>query len=316
MTTTNHVTMPRILILLVFTGVTFRLALGAPAVPAGSGRIQNGGISTSTELDAGFQLLYELKPAEARGQFDAWQKAHPRDPLGSAAVAASYLFEECNRQGIFTFEFFLNDKRLLGSIALKPDQALRAGFFAAEQQARDLARLQLAVNPEDVNALFATMLDLGMRADYASMIEKHQLESLLMIREADEFAKKLLALAPDVSDAYFTLGAANYIIASLPEHKRFFFRLAGIRGAKDLGIQQMQVAALHGRYLKPFAKMLLALMALRDNKIEAAHTQLSELVAEFPRNPIFASEMAKLNVYSTAPNSRPWVVPSWRGPGY
>ena len=32
------------------------------------------------ELDAGFHLLYELKPEEARKQFEAWQKSHPEDP--------------------------------------------------------------------------------------------------------------------------------------------------------------------------------------------------------------------------------------------
>lgn len=47
------------------------------------------------ELDAGFHLLYEFKFEEARIQFDAWQKSHLEDPLGSASEAASYLFEEC-----------------------------------------------------------------------------------------------------------------------------------------------------------------------------------------------------------------------------
>jgi hypothetical protein len=76
------------------------------------------------ELEAGFHLLYELKPQEARNQFEAWQKSHPGDPLGSASEAASYLFEECYRQGVLTSEFFLNDKRFLGKIPLKPDPQL------------------------------------------------------------------------------------------------------------------------------------------------------------------------------------------------
>jgi hypothetical protein len=50
------------------------------------------------ELDTGFRMLYELNPAEARAQFAARQKTHPEAPLGSAAEAASYLFEECYRQ--------------------------------------------------------------------------------------------------------------------------------------------------------------------------------------------------------------------------
>src|SRR5580700_10445205 len=66
------------------------------------------------ELDTGFHLLYELKPVEARAQFEAWQKSHPQDPLGYASEAASYLFEECYRQGVLTSDFFLDDKRFLG----------------------------------------------------------------------------------------------------------------------------------------------------------------------------------------------------------
>jgi hypothetical protein len=42
------------------------------------------------EIEAGFHLLYELKPVEARTQFEAWQKSHPEDPLGIASEAASY----------------------------------------------------------------------------------------------------------------------------------------------------------------------------------------------------------------------------------
>jgi len=39
---------------------------------------------------------------------------------------------------------------------------------------------------------------------------------------------------------------------------------------------------------------MLALAALREKKLEVARIQLSELVAEFPGNPFFASELAKL----------------------
>jgi hypothetical protein len=257
----------------------------------------------ASDLDAGFRLLYELKPEEARTQFAVWQAAHPEDPLGSASEAASYLFEECYRQGVLTSEFFLDDKRFLGKIAIKPAQQMRDAFFAADLRAQDLARLRLETDPDDANALFSMTLSLGMQADYASLIEKHQVESLRMIREADQFAKKLLAVAPDAADAYLTLGAANYIIGSLPVLKRFLLHFKGISGNKRGGIQQLEIAAAHGRYLRPFAKILLAMAALREKKIALARTHLVELVAEFPQNPLFASELAKLDAFPDAANS-------------
>ena len=195
-----------------------------------------------------------------------------------------------------TSNFFLDEKPFLGKVAIKPDPDIRAAFFATDKRAQDLAQLRLQTSPNDTNALFSMTLSAGMEADYASLIDKHQVESLKMIRDADKYAKKLLLVAPEAADAYYTLGAANYIIGSLPGFKRFALGLAGIHGDKRIGIQQLEIAAERGHYLRPFAKILLALAALREKKPEVARTQLKELVAEFPENPLFTSELAKLSV--------------------
>lgn len=269
--------------------------LDVGAAPAASRQIPIQALHVP-ELEAGFHLLYELKPQEARKQFEAWQRSHPGDPLGRASEAASYLFEECYRQGVLTSEFFLNDKRFVGKIPLKPDPQIRAAFFAADTQAQDLAQLRLKADPDDANALFAMALSVGMEADYASLIDKHQLDSLKKIREADKYANKLLVIAPDAADAYLGLGTANYVIGSLPGIKKFFLGFAGIHGDKKAGIKQLEIAAERGHYLRPFAKILLALAALREKKPEVARMQLKELVAEFPENPLFSNELAKLKL--------------------
>jgi len=251
------------------------------------------GVSYAPGLEAGFHLLYELKPADARSQFAVWQATHPGDPLGSASEAASYLFEECYRQGVLTSEFFLDDKRLLGEVGLEPDRAGRAAFLAATRRAHDLSQLRLTINGDDANALFAMTLAVGLEADYAALIEKHQLDGLRMIRNAGSYARKLLQVAPDAADAYLVLGAANYLVGSQPLHKRLFLRVAGVRGDKSEGIQQLEIVAARGRYFRPFAKILLALAALREKQTELARAQLTELVAEFPQNSLFVSELAK-----------------------
>jgi hypothetical protein len=134
----------------------------------------------------------------------------------------------------------------------------------------------------------------GMEADYASLIDEQQIDSLKKIREADKYANRLLAIAPDAADAYLGLGTANYVIGSLPGIKKFFLGFAGIHGDKKAGIKQLEIAAEHGHYLRPFAKILLALAALREKQTEVARVQFKELVAEFPENPLFANELAKL----------------------
>ncbi len=246
------------------------------------------------QIESGFDLLYELKFGEARTQFSEWQRANPADPLGYAAMAASYLFEEFYDQHVLTSEFFLDDERLLGGIRGKPDKARNANFQSENQKGKELARRRLSEDPQDANALFVLAITTGMQADFLSILERRQLESLSLIKEAERYAKRLLVLQPEDADAWLSLGAANYIIGCLPGYKRFFFWFGGIHGDKTLGMEQLQITAEKGHYLKPFAQIFLALAALRENREEIARTQLLDLVAHFPNNPLFRKELARL----------------------
>ena len=102
----------------------------------------------------------------------------------------------------------------------------------------------------------------------------------------------LLSIDPNAQDAYLALGASNYVIGSLPVYKRFFLKIGGVHGDKERGIQQMQLAADHGHYLKPFAKILLALGYEREHQPQPARVLLADLAEQFPENPLFAHELA------------------------
>ncbi len=266
----------------------------AKALAKGGSFFPTAPADVKTQIESGFDLLYELRFAEARSKFAAWQKANPNDPLGHVSVAASYLFEEFYHQNVLTAEFFLNDKRLLGGIQGKPDKGREMSFEDANQKGRDLALTRLRANPDDADALFALTLATGMQADFMAILEKRHIESLALIKQAEGYARHLLKLRPDEADAWFSLGAANYIIGSLPAYERFLLWFGQIHGDKRLGLKQLQIAAAKGHYLKPFAKIFLALAALRDRHEDTARMLLSELVAQFPDNPLFASELARL----------------------
>lgn len=244
------------------------------------------------ELEEGFRQMYELKFDQARAQFTAYEHAHPEDPVGEASEAASYLFEEFNQKGVFTSAFFLDNKKLLGGVEGLPDEKLRVGFFDALGRARDIAARRLKTNSRDANALLAVTLADGMQSDYAGLIEKRQLASLHFIREAESEATRLLAVAPDAQDAYVALGAANYIIGCMPGYKRAFLWFGGVHGDRQRGMDQLRRAAAGGHYLRPFAKAMLALAALREHQPELARTLFGELTHEFPGNAVFAHEYA------------------------
>ena len=251
--------------------------------------------ASKPEIDAGFRLLYELKFDAARAQFRAWQNAHPDDPLGASSEAASYLFEEFNRLGVLASEFFLDDKKLLGETEGTPNLRYKAEFLDANRRAQDLARQRLKANQKDADALLALTMTTGMLSNYAALIEKRHLKSLKLIRQAEDYAQELLAIEPGAYDAYLALGASKYVIGCLPAYKRFFLSFGGIRGDRQEGMKQLEMAAKNGRYLKPYAKILLALAALREKQSGLARAQFEELAAEFSQNPVFARELGLLN---------------------
>jgi len=248
----------------------------------------------AAETEESFRLLYELRFEQARSRFLSWQAAHPGDALGYAWLAASYLFEELYEQGVLTSEFFLDDNRLLGGIRGQPNMQRGSPFRAAAMKAEELAQRRLRIDSGNPEALLALAITTGMQADYTGLIERRPLESLRLTREAERYAENLLSVRPDAADAYVTLGAANYIIGSLPAHKRFFLWFGGIHGDRLRGVMQLQMAAMDGQYLRPFAKVLLALVARREDQPELARKLLEELSAEFPANPLFRRELALL----------------------
>ena len=245
------------------------------------------------ELTSGFRLLYIQKFPEARAAFEAWQAQQPDEPLGPVVIAASYLFEEFFRQGVLTSEFFLNDKKFLHGIEGQPDPDRMDGFDAAIRKARLLATARLKNNSRDPEALYALTLCAGMESDADMILKKRNMEALKRLKEGNAHAKVLLAERPDAQDAYVALGSANYIIGSLSGGFRAMLWFGGIHGDKKLGMEQVGRTVEGGRYLKPFAKIMLALAARREKQNALAQKLLSELTEEFPESRLYPIEYAK-----------------------
>jgi len=243
-------------------------------------------------LEKGFQRLYELNFDGARVEFLAFQKARPDDPLGKAAEAASYLFEQFNTKGVLTSEFFLNDAKFLGGVDGNAAQNQNSAFLATNNQARFLAKERLKSNPHDLHGLLGLTIADGMESDYDALIIKKQLDGLKMMKQAEAEASTLLAIDPTQQDANVALGMSNYVIGCLPGYKRAFVWFGGIHGDRTRGMAQMKSAADNGHYLQPFAKVMLALAYEREHQMDRAHELLAELAVQFPANTVFAREAA------------------------
>lgn len=243
-------------------------------------------------LSSGFQQLYSLDFENARKEFGDYEKARPEDPMGKAAEAASYLFQEFNTKGVLSSDFFLNDDKLLNGLSGNPKKNANPDFVDANNSAREMARERLQANPTDTNALLVLTITDGMESDYDQIVERKQIPALSLTKQAEEEAHKLLALDPNAKDAYVALGAAQYIIGCLPGYKRAFLWFGGIHGDRRRGMEEMKIAATEGGYLKPFAKILLALAYRREHQPAKARELLAQLNQEFPSNPRFAYELS------------------------
>lgn len=250
-------------------------------------------LSSVPELEQGYRLLYEQKFPEAREVFQKWADQNPNEPFGQVSLAASYLFEEFFLQHVLTSDYFLDDKRFLGGITGKADPGRIKAFEEAVARARSLAFQRLKAHPRDPEGLYSLTLCAGMQSDADSMLLKRHYDALKHLKEANANAELLLHDHPEAYDAYVAPGIAYYVIGSLPASARFVLWFGGIHGDKQLGMSQVQKTADNGHYLKPFAKILLALSARREKQTTLAQKNLKELTEEFPGNAVYNAEYAK-----------------------
>jgi hypothetical protein len=249
----------------------------------------------SAPLDRGYRDMYNLDFAAAHAEFGGWMKTHPEDPLGAASDAAAYLFGEFDRLNIIDVQLFADDSRFNSRSRLTPDAAVRKAFEDRADQANRLSDAALRRNPKDANALYAKTLVCGMRSDYALMIDKHDVEALSYSKQASELARRTLAIDPALYDAHLASGVENYMLSLKFAPLRWLLSLTGAGTDRAEGIRLLQLTASQGHYLAPFARMMLAVAAIRDNRPQQAREILTALSKEFPKNSLYTRELNRIH---------------------
>ena len=197
---------------------------------------------------------------------------------------------------ILQSEFFVQDSSLFHIRKVAPDPAIKIKFENALRRSEQAASDTLKRSPGDENAQFATVLRLGLHADYLALIEKRYLASLSEVKQSRGLAEQLLSQHPDCYDAYLAIGVENYLLSLKPAPIRWLLRANGAQTDKEAGIQKLHMTGENGRYLKPYARLLLAVAALRDKDNATAKQILSWLNSEFPRNHLYREELAKIPI--------------------
>jgi hypothetical protein len=246
------------------------------------------------DVDSGYRQLYNLDFPGAHRTFLLCETERQRDPLPHVSNAAAYLFSEFDRLHILEVALFTDDSRFDARDKLKPDPEVRDAFLAELSQVEALTQPRLAADPNDRDALLALVLANGLRSDYAAMIEKRNLASLGYMKTSRQLAQHLLELDPACYDAYLAVGIENYLLGATPAPVRWFLRLGGAETDMSAGVERLKLTAAHGRYLAPFARLLLAVAALRGHDRTTARSLLAGLSREFPANQLYGRELARI----------------------
>jgi hypothetical protein len=246
-------------------------------------------------LDVGYVDLYNLDFPAAHAQFASWIQAHPEDPLGTVSDAAAYLFGEFDRLSIIDVQLFADQSRFDSRSKLSPDPAVRKAFEERADQTNRLADAALARNPKDANALYAKTLVCGMRSDYALMIDKRDVEALSYSKQASALSHQTLAVSPSMYDAYLASGVENYMLSLKWAPLRWVLSWTGAGTDKQEGLRLLHITATKGHYLAPFARMMLAVAAIRDGQPQQARDILTALSQEFPRNSLYVRERDRIH---------------------
>ncbi len=244
--------------------------------------------------DAAMNRLYNFDFTGAHRILDAFNAAHPDDALGHALQAATFMFGEFARLQILESEFFEDDKKFAEKKGLHYDPIVREQFYGEIDIARKLALAKLAKDPNDQNALFVMTISGGLLTDFTSLIERKNITSLGYAKEAQAYAVRLLAINPNYGDAYLTTGFSEYLVGSLPFFVKWFTHFDNTEGNKTEAITKLQKVAQTGHYLAPFAKILLAIIYLREKQPLESEKLLKQLSAAYPENPLLRKELAKV----------------------
>lgn len=245
--------------------------------------------------------VYNVRFQDALERTGEAQKLAPDDPLPWIAEANAVLFREFDRLHVLRAETFASDDNYTSRQTYRWNPASYQSFQNALNRAEQLAQKRLDRNSNDDRGLLALALSNSMRAEDAALFAKKDIATLSYFRSSAVYAERVLAVAPQRYDAYLASGLGKYVIGCKSAPVRWVLRAGGLKGDRDQGVKELSLAAAHAEYMAPFARLLLAYDDLRrNNKIEA-QKKFAALHQEFPDNPMFLQETAKLDSPSVRP---------------
>ena len=243
----------------------------------------------------GFDYFYNLDYDKAIKQFETAQQAHPDDPFAVNHVLTGVIFHELLRIGALDTEAYASDS-FINKKPLQPlDPKVQERVKQLSDQALALSQAQLDQNSNNVDALYAHGVTLGLRSTYMGMAQHAWFAALRNAVGARHDHERVLQLDPNYVDAKNLVGIHLYVIGSLSWPVKVTAAVTGLSGNKQKGLEYLRDVSEHGTPdVAADAKIALALFLRREQKYNEAIQVVGSLQQQYPRNFLVATEYAHL----------------------
>jgi hypothetical protein len=263
---------------------------------SGGGMAANGaGAASNVRLaelrTAGFEALYNLDYEMARKNFREIARLFPDHPAGPQFLAATLWAQTLNesrrlQSSLYNTESFYEQKED------KPDPRMVEEFRELTRTAAQLAKARLRRDPKDVEALYFLGATEGLKAAFATAVQRSFMSALSDGSSSVERHREVLKLNPGFHDAELTIGLYDYVVGSLPGPVKLLASMVGTRGSKKRGLLTLQRVVDQGSFARDDARALLIVLLKREKRYEEAFNISRELGTKYPRNYLFKLESA------------------------
>jgi tetratricopeptide (TPR) repeat protein len=231
--------------------------------------------------------LYNLQRDRAAASFREAIAADPADPAAYRALAGVLWINIAFERGTMTVDSYLGrvtrDKVQLPP----PPAAVAAEFTRSIEKALELARAKLAARPNDPDANYELGSAIGLRASYTATIDGGVYSAFRAAKEAYDAHERVLSLRPERRDAGLIVGMYRYLVAALSMPMRWMAYAVGFGGGREKGLELIEQAAEYHGDNQADARLALVLVYTREQRYDAALTQLQKLRERYPLNRLF-----------------------------
>jgi len=264
------------------------------AALAQSADVHTAALNRDPLVQEGFQHFYNLDYDGSMQFFQRVLQAHPSDPLAVDYVLSVVIFRELYREDLLDTTLYAHEGFLTGKHVTEEDPAVKKQVDDLSSQAIALADQRVKANGNDVDALFSRGMAKSLKATYIGLVERAFITGLHLALAARNDDERVLEIDPKYIDAKMVVGIHLFVVGTLPGALKLMAGIVGIHGDKTKGLAMLEECAAHGVITSVESRTALTIFLRHEARYQEAITVARSLKAEYPRDYLFALEVANL----------------------